>query len=139
MPISRIRWPPGFKRPTDSSIKPRNHVETAWAAVEGRSGLVIAYSRLEMLDRLAGYIRGVGDDRVERAFARKRLELVAQSKIDPVGNAKLSGIPPGDRQCLFGDIDGHEASPGLAVRRGDRQTARACPHIDGTRRCEVAG
>ncbi len=35
------------------------------------------------------------------------------------------------RAC-FGNIDGHEPRRGLVVRRGDRQAARAGPHVDGT-------
>ncbi len=47
------------------------------------------------------------------------------------------GVCPGDRKGRFGDVNGHEPALGLAVRRGDRQTARAGSHIDGSRRSNV--
>ena len=46
-----------FQEPDRFLDQPGDHVQPARAAVEGRSGLVIAHSRLEMLDRLAGDIR----------------------------------------------------------------------------------
>jgi hypothetical protein len=128
-----------FQEPHGFLDQLANHVQPARAAIKGCSRLVIAYSRLEMRDGPARYVRGIGDDRVERAFPRERLEPFAQSKIDPVRDANLGGISPGDCECILGNIDGNKASSGLAVRRSDRQTTRSRPHIDGTGRCEVAG
>ena len=50
VPISRIRWPPGFKSADGFLDQPGDHLEPARAAVEGHPRLVIADSRLELLD-----------------------------------------------------------------------------------------
>jgi len=129
---------PGLQDPDGFLDQSCDHREPVGAAVESRPRLVVPHSRVETFDVLRGDVGRIGDDRIEWPLTGHRSELVAESKINAVRDTELGRIPPGDLKGFFADVNGHEPRPRLPVRRGDRQTSRACTDVDAAGRFELA-
>ena len=121
----------GFEQKYGVLDQPCDHSQAVGTAIKGRWRLVLTDSSLEPRDLVGCDVGRIGDDRVEGLLTADWLEDVAESKIDAVRDFVPSGVELGNFECLPADVDGHEPHLGISVSRGDRQTARAGPHIDG--------
>ena len=104
-----------------------------------RCGLVVPDAGLEPFDLRGGDVGRVGDDRVEGPSPRTGPSRSPRRKSMRSATPCWAAFLRATARACFADVDRHEPGPGLAVRRGDRQAARAGADVHGADRLEGLG